>query len=175
MDCKYQKIADKISSITYYQNKNNGLNFEDYLSICYESYLSALKNYETGSNYFKAYWEKIVSNQLKKKFIENNKERKINNICLDSKISSQDGLLFEDIIGKNDDDISNIFIHDDLKEILFDNPISILTDEEKIVIMAKIFNKPFSKVAIDLNSNIKHVRYVYKKAKGKLEFLKKHF
>lgn len=170
---KYKTYTKKIASILFYKNKHyKDVHLEDYEAMFENCFITALKNYKVGSNYFKAYWEKIISNDLNKMFVILNKKRYLMSHSLDSNIKEESDTKYYEIIGSHDHHIKNNLTKDEICQHLLDAEKSLLDDEERIVVIGMMFNKSLKSIAKRLNCDVKHVRYVFYKAKLKLECLK---
>ena len=84
-----------------------------------------------------------------------------------------DGMPFSEMVGKLDFNIIEDIHVKEINQILSSDSNSILSNEERTVIIGKIFDSDTKTLAKKLNKTQKHINYVYSKAKNKLGFLKK--
>lgn len=168
---KYKKYALKIANINYFNNKSLSISIDEYYSVAMHCFLLAFKNYKTGENMFKAYWEKITANEINHYIINRCKSKNI--LSLDMIFNDGDGMPFSEMVGKLDFNIIEDIHVKEINQILSSDSNSILSNEERTVIIGKIFDSDTKTLAKKLNKTQKHINYVYSKAKNKLGFLKK--
>lgn len=171
---RYANYSKKLANVIFSQSYAPGLTADDFYSLGLTAFVTACQKYQIGSNTFKAYWEKIALHEMKKLLSENNRHYPPGNISLDACVKNYDDLTYAEVIGENDDGILSSYDLSNMQFEIKENPHSVLNEEEREVVLLRLKDYSYKEIAIHLKSNVKHIRYIYSKAKDKLSKIKRY-
>ncbi len=165
---RYIYLAKVIGGDFYRSNYLPGMTADDISAIYIANIHVALKFYNEKIGSFKAFWKQISFHESMKFVSENMRHFRPGNISLNQVIDEDGETTVEEIIGFNDDDISVKLAIDDIVYQIEENENSSLTSEERDVFIHYSMGFSYQEIAEKRKSDIKHIRYIYARAKKKL-------
>lgn len=165
---RYNRLSMILAIDFYRSNYLPGLTVDDFYSIYSCNYFTALRNFNDKIGKFKAYWKQISFHEIVKMVKENAKHYQPGNVSLNQKIDIESETLMEEIIGRDDENVSIRLEAEKVIEHIKESDSSILTDEERDVFLARSFGLSYKEIANNRNSDLKHIRYIYSRACKKL-------
>jgi DNA-directed RNA polymerase specialized sigma24 family protein len=165
---RYIYLSKVIAGDFYRNNYLPGMTADDISAIYISNIHVALCFYNEKIGNFKAFWKQISYHESMKTITENMRHYRPGNISLDQIIDEDGETTVDEIIGFNDEDISIKLAIDDVVYQVEENEDSVLTSEEREVFLYYTMGFSYQEIADKRECDIKHIRYIYSRAKKKL-------
>ncbi len=174
---KYDPLMRKLAYEAYICNYHAFLTIDDLLSVCMSSLFLAISKYKRCILSFKNFFLKTARRDITKVIMKNYQYYSNIAYSLEDKCSCVKGeeISYHDIVKSEDIDVTEIIDNKEMIKIISDFQDSTLDDEERKVLIRRVFcEESIKSIADELGVDRRHVSYVLNKSKNKLLTAKKH-